>query len=583
MTRVCRLDLLPRLYLPLILMLVVAFAWRPLGGHDDFWAHAAIGRWIWQHQSAPQHTLYLWSVNPPIPWIAHSWLTQVTFYVFMAVGGERFGPYLANAFTALIAALTFTWVWSLWTQRARVTSLMVLVFALAVTVSAPRFRPRPELFTAFFLCCLLAFLLSRAARHEAAGRAEEDRAEDRPLQALGIVMLFVLWANFHGAVAIGLMILTATVVGDLLQDDVCGGRFPSPAWRLVLLLALCAAAVFANPYGAAYWQALKPVTSKMFAEIDEWKPFWKHPALGYEFVAGELLLVYIALLSWLGNPQRRWAHLAWLLLMSAAFLSARRHLWLLALVSLAVMAYNAHALDTAQLWRAWSKLRDRRARRKVEPPARSIYDDPYREPPVPPALDGADQKPDEIAPMPDLWRDAVRAGIALFLFIGVLRGIPHDVLPLRAVSRYLPTGAVRSMDEHKLQGRMFNDYENSSYLLWHFAGRRPLYIDLLNAYPDQLLMDYFDVIWANPRGRKLMDKWDIRYVFLRRHKETEGISRLKHYLNKSPQWQRVYGEADGSVWRRVTRAATPAKRTPASSAPATKRGSNPASRAPAAR
>ncbi|MDQ3815926.1 MAG: hypothetical protein M3347_18610 [Armatimonadota bacterium] len=517
---------MPKLYFPLLLALGIALAWKPLSGYDDFWAHAAVGRWIWQHQSVPQHTLFLWSVDPPVRWIAHSWLTQLTYYGFMALGGEHYGPYIALLFGMLVVTLTFIWMWSLWTRRAPVTSLMALIFALAISVASSRFRVRPELFSALFLTCLLAFLIGWSSQRRAGDDTAHGHNRKMMLPALGVVPLFALWANFHGAVALGLMILTATVLCDLLQDDLWGGRFPSPAWRLALICLLCVGAIFVNPYGAEYWQALKPVTSRTFAEIDEWKPFWKHPALGYDFAFGALMLLYLAFLAWSGNPQRRWSHLAWLLLIGAAFLGARRHLWSLALICLAVMAYNAASLDTRYMWRSWCRLW---SRRNTEP---------------------ADEQSDESPPMPVSGRRALHSVVVIFLLIGIARSIKHDVLPLHAVSRYLPTRAARSLDEHNLQGRMFNDYEDSSYLHWHFAERRPRYIDLLNAYPDQLLMDYFDVLEANARGRRLLDQLNISHIFLRRHKKTETLARLKNYLNKSPRWERIYAQADATIWRR---------------------------------
>jgi hypothetical protein len=55
------------------------------------------------------------------------------------------------------------------------------------------------------------------------------------------------------------------------------------------------------------------------------------------------------------NPQRRWSHVAWLLVMCVMFLRYRRHLWLFALVSLAVLAINARYIDTQAMWTWWRK------------------------------------------------------------------------------------------------------------------------------------------------------------------------------------------------------------------------------------
>ena len=102
-------DLWSRLYLPLLLLLCAAYAWHPLMGFDDFWAHAGVGRWIWQQGRIPQETLFLWSAK--IPWIAHSWLTQLTFYGLMAAGGTHYGPYLVVTFTVLMAMLPVSRAW----------------------------------------------------------------------------------------------------------------------------------------------------------------------------------------------------------------------------------------------------------------------------------------------------------------------------------------------------------------------------------------------------------------------------------------------------------------------------------------
>jgi hypothetical protein len=95
--------LLAKIYLLLLFLLVVRLTWRPYLPFDDFWAHAAVGRWIWQHGQAPTHTLFLWSARQP--WIAHSWLSELLFYGILTVGGESPKFYLLHAFTCLLVFL----------------------------------------------------------------------------------------------------------------------------------------------------------------------------------------------------------------------------------------------------------------------------------------------------------------------------------------------------------------------------------------------------------------------------------------------------------------------------------------------
>jgi len=503
-----KIDLLPKLYLPLLLLLGASCAWRPLSGGDDFWAHAAVGRWIWQHQQVPHQTLFLWGAAP-IPWIAHSWLTQLTFYGLMASGGDRYGPYVAVGFSVLMALLPVALLWRLWTRRASVAVLAPCVFALAIWCAAPRFHPRPEVFSAFFLTCLLLLLL----------RWSEDFDENplhlrarRQRDAALLIGLFILWANFHGAVAVGLVILLATVLCELLQD-----RGSRRARLLALTAVLCVAAIIINPYGLSYWQALKPVQGRMFPYIDEWKPVWKSPTTELSWLAaGEAVLALIALLLWRANPQRRWAHLAWLLIMIGFFLSARRHLWLLALVSLTVAAINGRSLDSQRLWQAW--------RRRTQGVAAQVE-------------------------IPNGMRVIARVGILVLLMVCIAVVTPADFWPLRATSRYLPSQMTNHIKKHRPMARLFNDYENSSYLQWRCAGQPPLFIDLLNAYPDALLVDdYFDIIKANARGRRLLGARKIERVALRRHQSDESLAKLAKFLDRNKNWKHTYKGSDGTVW-----------------------------------
>jgi len=510
-----KIDLLPRLYLPLLLVLCAACAGRPLGGGDDFWAHAAVGRWIWQHGDVPHQTLFLWG-SAPIPWIAHSWLTQLSFYGLMAAGGAHYGPAIVVGFTVLMAVLPLIILWRLWARHGRISVLTPCIFALAIWCAAPRFRPRPEVFSALCLVCLLVLLL----------RWCEDFDENpahlraRRLQSTALLVgLFVLWANFHGAVAIGLVILAVTIICELIQD-----RGSKRSRLLAMAAVLCAATIAINPYGVSYWQALQATHGRMFPYIDEWKPIWKSPNLELSLLAaGEAVLVLTAFTLWRLNPRRRWAHLGWLLVMTGFFINARRHLWLLALVSLAVAAINAQSLDSQRLWQAW------RRRTQRDPSQINI-------------------------PIPAGMQFIARGGVLITLAVCIANVTPADFWPPRPTSRYLPQRLAAFIKQRRPARRLFNDYENSSYLQWHFAGQPPLFIDLLNAYPDSLLVDdYFDIIKANPRGRRLLATRKIGRVTLRRHKPDETMAKLAKFLDGNRAWKHVYKGADGTVWERAAR------------------------------
>jgi hypothetical protein len=506
MTRLRALiSLWPRFYLPLLLAFCFATAWMPLGGGDDFWAHAAIGRWIAQNGRVPQETLFLWGDRQP--WVAHSWASQLWFYTILNAFGERGGALAALLFAGAMGALTIAVIWRAWGRLGRVTSLTPILFALAIWCGATRAKPRPELFTGLFFAILLAFLLEQTRR-------ENEKISWRAY--VGIPAMFALWANFHGAVAAGLLLLFLTTFFESVQRSVEDKRLKiSP---LALLLCACALAICLNPYGLGLWTALRPVGGAMFAQIDEWKPFWKWPALDMAFPAVGGVLTLFALLSWLGNSARRWSHGVWLLVWALFFLSARRHLWMLSLVSLAVMAANSSAIDSGAFWAA---------------------------------LMG----PNRNRTVPEIARAWVRPAVVLFIFVVVLRQTPRSVIesfPPRATARYWPVQAATMLKSVARNRRVFNDYEYSSYLQWRCAGKPPLYIDLLNAYRDTLLSkDYFDIAKATPRGKKMLNQLKINCVFLRRHNpKKDSIHKLMLYLESKPEWKRVYNQPDATIWVR---------------------------------
>lgn len=502
---------LTRFYLPLLIALCFGVSWRLLGGGSDFWAHAAIGRWIVQNASIPHHTLYLWSAHDD--WIAHSWLSQLSFYALMHVGGETWGPVLALLLTGALTALTVVVLWRAWALRARITLLTPLFFALAIWAGSIRARPRPELWSGLFFALLLAFLLHF-----------QNAKKITPRALCGLVVMFILWANFHGGVASGLLLLGITAFADMLQERKESGQWKHSPLLVLLLCSLLVVCV--NPYGPCYFSALSPVGGQMFSYIDEWKPVWEAPVMPWTFTGSGAMLAFFALLSWLGTEKRRWSHGAWLLVWSLLFLTARRHLWLWSLISLAVLAANAAAVDSRVFWATLRGmiLKDDNNQRSLPLPASQLV-------------------------------FALRLTMLIFLGVATCQKTPASVLhqwPPRAVSRFLPAKAAQRLTQVAKNRRVFNDYEFSSYLQWRCAGQPPLFIDLLNAYPDQLLMDYFDILKATPRGTQLLREKKISAVFLRRHDKKAGMAKLATYLNRNSQWTHVYKAPDATIWLKKT-------------------------------
>ncbi|WP_406699768.1 alanine-zipper protein [Singulisphaera sp. Ch08] len=84
----------------------------------------------------------------------------------------------------------------------------------------------------------------------------------RPRAAYGLIPLFLLWANVSDSFLIGLLVLTATVIGRLFTAKTTtpkGEADPLPLSRGLILLGICAAVCLLNPsWHLAYLAAIDP-------------------------------------------------------------------------------------------------------------------------------------------------------------------------------------------------------------------------------------------------------------------------------------------------------------------------------------
>jgi hypothetical protein len=438
--------------------------------------------------------------------VAHSWLSQLTFYGLASAEGDGSdGAWALRLFTVVMTAIPFALVWRVWARHARPAVWAVFVFSLALHASASRFQPRPELFTALGLTVLMLFLHRRTAPAlEPGGGPAPVRLRRELAGGAALAAVFVVWANAHGGVAVGLAILGVTAVCDLVQD-----RFDRRALGLALLTVACAAATLMNPFGLSYWEILAPTSTDIFPNIVEWRPVWREPVVRFDRLLALGLLFGLAVASWARGPRRRWAELAWLLGTAAALLTARRHMWLMSLVSLMVIA--AHA--DCSLPRAWG----------------AALGGGGRNGPVPGQLDRG--------------FGLVAAWVGVLLLASWLSA---DWAPPPA----RPDRAAEFLRDHA-GGRVLNFYEGSSYLQWRLTGNPPLFIDLLNAYPDQVMLDLKEFVLFTPRARRLLDEMQIDRVILTSSVTVPmGDLGLVQFLMRSPDWAVVYRDDAAIIWAR---------------------------------
>ncbi len=251
-------------------------------------------------------------------------------------------------------------------------------------------------------------------------------------------------------------------------------------------------------------------------------PLWQLAPLPLGEIAIQGLLLALAGATWAMNAQRRWSHLAWLVILGALYANGRRNGWLVTIGSLTVLAANSRTLAPERLWPMIC------GRRRMGPDA----NDPQ-------------------LPVPAAMRWVVRFGLVSWLVLQI-SGRAYALLlcddPHLEADR--PVGLVEFVKAHRLSGRMFNDLENSKYLAWHLAGQPPLFIDSHRAYPDQVTRDYLDIVQVSPRGRVWLEERGIDFVILTVNRPGPSLVPLAGFLDRGETWKRVYAEKDGVIWVR---------------------------------
>ena len=397
-------------------------------------------------------------------WPNHEWLTEVLLSALHRAGGM---PAVAAACAAIIVS-TWTLCWRL---SSGSFEWRFLAFAGSLATSASGWAIRPQVFSmALFLvtCAMLASGRRRA----------------------WLPLLFAVWANLHGAVALGLV----AVAGATAADTIRTRRIP---WKLVGLLAACWAATLATPLGWSLWSFIpESMARSRVNELIEWRPpdgsaaFWFFWLFAAAFVAALAMRF-----RQLDEHGARLTGIALLVLPLAV--QARRNVPVFLLI--AVPALTALLQD--------------RVTEQTRRPARG---ENYR-------INAA------------LLALAIAAASGIVALAWLARA-PHlgwDPIPPQAVA------AIRSC-----HGPLYNTYGEGGVLTW-FAPERPVFIDnRQDPYP-------LDLLRANHSAelggdyQQLFDRYGVQCAVVSR------TSPIAAQLSSAPEWRRTHDDARWTVFGKL--------------------------------
>jgi hypothetical protein len=432
-------------------LLFVALVFRALlmpAQSDTFWLLRE-GTAILQSHQIPHADSYSFTAAGA-PYVDHEWLSELLLALGHRLGGMP-GVELVAA-TAVVGALALIY-------RLMVGPLLTRFAILVATLSLSScvWALRPMVFTLFALALLVWLLVRQRLRY--------------------LPLLFLVWANAHGGVVVGWMVLVGASAAALVRWRKRG----EPADRrrvvaLALALPLAGLATLATPLGAHIFSYVAETTRRGYAiGITEWDPTLPTSVLG-------VLFWIVALGFWTALVVRRRALAAgswddWVIVAAAVVLFP------IAVRSLRNIPPFLTLAGPAASRLLGADFRFRLPGRRAERPA----------------------EPDHRALNLGLLVGAALAAAAIVI-AGWSRG--DGILDWRPIA----PGALRAV--RGCQGPLYNDYDSGGFLIWFLPERRVFVDNRQDPYPLPFLLEHVAVERGERPYRPLFDRWGIRCAFL---------------------------------------------------------------------
>lgn len=443
--------------------------------NDTFW-HLRAGADIWRTLHVPTVDSYSYTAAG-LPWPDHEWLWQAFSYGCYRLGGF---PLLTVAVAGLILLA------ALLVHRLSIgaPATRALALAIGLTLTSPVWALRPQVAT-MLAVAVLATLLARQ-------------------RFWPIPILFLLWANVHGGVVLGGLMLvaaTAAAVWRWLRTRAAVDRGRAGALAGVLLLSGLAAC--ATPLGLGVFRFVWESTARLYAlGISEWRPTWPDTTAGAIFwlaAAGLILLLVRRRRALAEAPWPAWALVAAMLaLMGPAFRSLRN--------------FPPFAVVAA-------------------PAATHLLGESFRLPL--PFRKAAAAAPSADHPRLNLVMFAGLGALALALvsaaYAARLPWLRWQPISRRAVA------AVESC-----RAPYFNHYDDGGVMIW-FTPDRPVFVDSRqDPYPVPFMLEAFAVESGQEPYRPLFARWGIGCAFLKA--SSKMVDRLA-----ADGWQLRWKDSDWAV------------------------------------
>ena len=488
----------------IILFLLVNNSSRLLMDSDTGW-HIRAGELILETRAVPERDPFSHSMAGR-EWFAWEWLTDLV----MAILHRHWG--LAGVVSGAILVLLASYD-ALYRLMMRCGADAVVAFVLTIfgaVCGVVHWLARPHLISIALMVVWYG--------------AVEDFRRNRSRWIYFLPPLIALWANLHGAFVATFPVLAIYAAGEWAEYAAQGEWRGAKQWRVLRTYmavgALSAVAALATPYGyrlyGHLWRYL--TDAKLLSTISEFQSPNFHSLDGRLI---EILLLLGAVAAANAVRRRRFVEAGLLVLWGHMTLRSERHVTLAVVMLAPIIAEQFSALVSE------SADRSAAARNKVARAFRAARDW-YR----------------EVMAIDRQLTGAFASG-AVFAFIIAMTagGWARKLAPERFNPNVFPEAAADFILRTKPEGNMYSSDQFGGYLIYRLHPQFKVFVDGRSDFYRQgsVLDDYDRIVTIKPQWSELLEKYDIRWMALRRDEPLAMIAIA------SGGWRSVYEDTVAQI------------------------------------
>ncbi len=478
----------------LVILLHLSFTGQRLLDDGDTGYHIKAGEYIIENLIVPRVDIFSFH-TPPIPWIAHEWLSEVL------MGGVH--KYFGLTGVGILFSFTISFIFYFLYRFIRHSNGNIIISAILVLLSAFtsyfHWLARPHIFSILML--LIWYFILEEYQHRG------------KWTIYYLPLLMILWVNLHGSFILGFLLIGVYFLGNVIEAFISTQERRTSLRKkqkgILIIGILCFFAVFINPFG--YRILVFPFSLIFEKSLINYSSEFLSPDFHHIF----FIFFAIYLLFTIG-----------IFMLSKNRVSPREIILVILFTHMSLYSCRNIALF-------------------------SIIIAPILSRQIEHLLDGRDGKifihfKNKARKYDELDRSA--RGI-LWPFMGVILiilAVGFGVVDFKFEEKMRkPIRAVEFLKREPIKGNMFNADEFGDYIIYSAYPQYKVFIDgRIDIYNPKILSDYHRVSNFEKGWENIIEEYQIKWIIYDRD------SPLSRYLLERDDWRQIYSDEVSNIFVR---------------------------------